>query len=157
MNPEMRLDHIERGETVADYSVSEVCAKTGISYETLKYYGREGIIVQVRRDRANRRIFDEKNIDWIQDVLTLRQCRMGIAEMKTFTSLCLQGESTIEQRKAMFEAKKAQLMEELEQLERTIACIQAQKEEYDRILRKEQAYTCSLDRSSTKPSSALSE
>ena len=47
------------------YSMKEVSEITGLSYDTLKYYFNEGLIPDVKRDKNNYRIFDEK-IGWIK-------------------------------------------------------------------------------------------
>ena len=44
------------------YTMKEVCQIVGWSYETLKYYCKEGLIPNVKRDKNNYRIFDENNI-----------------------------------------------------------------------------------------------
>ena len=44
------------------YTMKEVCQIVGWSYETLKYYCKEGLIPNVKRDKNNYRVFDENNI-----------------------------------------------------------------------------------------------
>ena len=45
------------------YTMKEVCQIVGWSYETLKYYCKEGLIPNVKRDKNNYRVFDENNIE----------------------------------------------------------------------------------------------
>lgn len=54
--------------------MKEVCAETNMTYQTLKYYCNEGLVPNVKRDKNNHRIFDEKEleesiayIDWKQN------------------------------------------------------------------------------------------
>ena len=35
------------------FSMKETCKKTGLSYDTLKYYCNEGLIPHVKRDKNN--------------------------------------------------------------------------------------------------------
>lgn len=44
------------------FSMKETCKITGLAYDTLKFYCNEGLIPDVKRDKNNYRIFDEKNI-----------------------------------------------------------------------------------------------
>ncbi len=60
-----------------------------------------------KRDRNNRRVFDEKDVKWIKDLTCLKKCGMSIQEMKEYLELCLQGESTIMQRKELLTKKNA--------------------------------------------------
>lgn len=45
------------------YSMKQTCEKTNLTYDTLKYYCNEGLIPNVKRDKNNYRIFNDKDID----------------------------------------------------------------------------------------------
>ncbi len=126
------------------YTVKEVCSLTGIPYHTLKYYCNEGILPQIHRDAANRRIFDEKNVGWIQDVLTLRSFQMSIQEMRSFTRLCLEGEATIPERMKMLDERERSIREEQKKLEAALEALQKTRQEYEDILAGKIPYECHL-------------
>ncbi len=126
------------------YTVKEVCEMTGISYHTLKYYCAQGIIPQVARDAENRRVFDDKNVGWIRDVLILRSIGMSIKEMKDFTKLCLEGSQTIPQRMEMLTAREQALKQEQKELDRALKALQATRQEYEEILAGQLPYECNL-------------
>ena len=44
------------------YSMKEACALTGMTYENLKFYCKEGLVPNVKRDNHNYRIFDDHDI-----------------------------------------------------------------------------------------------
>ena len=73
------------------YSMKEVCKLTGMKYETLKYYCNEGLVPNVKRSENNYRVFDERDVAWIESLSCLKRCGMGIAEMKEYVGLCLEG------------------------------------------------------------------
>ena len=50
------------------YSMKEACVQTGMSYETLKFYCKEGLVPNVKRDSHNYRVFDDRDIKWIQSL-----------------------------------------------------------------------------------------
>ena len=77
------------------YTMMQVCRETDMTYQTLKYYCNEGLIPNVKRDKNNRRVFDEHDVKWIKDLVCLKKCGMSIQEMKEYLQLCLQGEATI--------------------------------------------------------------
>lgn len=64
------------------YSMKEVCNKTNLSYDTLKYYCNEGLIPNVKRDKNNYRIFNDQDIAWIDSLSCLKKCGMSIKEIK---------------------------------------------------------------------------
>ena len=77
------------------YTMKETCQKVDMNYETLKFYCNQGLIPNVKRDKNNYRIFDDRNVAWIQSLACLKNCGMSIQEMKEYLNLCLEGESTI--------------------------------------------------------------
>ena len=77
----------------------QACKEADMTYQALKYYCNEGLVPNVKRDKNNRRIFDEKDIKWIKDLVCLKKCGMSIQEMKDYLALCLEGPSTITRRK----------------------------------------------------------
>ena len=116
------------------YGMKEVCEKVGITYTNLKFYCNEGLIPNVKRDKNNRRIFDDRDVAWIQGLLCLKDCNFGIAEMKNYLQLCLEGESSIETRKKILSAKKSQLQKKIATLEGAIKYIDTKQNFYDGVL-----------------------
>ena len=82
------------------YTMLQACKETGMTYQGLKFYCNEGLVPNVKRDKINRRVFDENDIAWIKSLRKLRQCGMSIADMKEYMLLCLQGKDSIPQREA---------------------------------------------------------
>lgn len=110
------------------YTMKEVCARTGLSYETLKYYCREDLIADLQRDRNNRRLFSAENLAQAQKLLILRACRMSIEQMRLFLQLEKRGPASLSQRLQLLRDKEQEIREEAEQLEKTLACLQEQQE-----------------------------
>lgn len=81
------------------YSMKQTCEKTGLSYDTLKFYCKERLVPHVKRDKNNYRVFDDNDINWINSLSCLKNCGMSILEMKEYLDLCLKGQSTIPERK----------------------------------------------------------
>lgn len=128
------------------YTMMQVCRELNITYQTLKYYCNEGLVPGVKRDRNNRRIFDEKDIKWIKDLTCLKKCGMSILEMKEYLDLCLQGESTILLRKEMLEKKQQQLRASIQELEDSVAYIDWKQNFYDEVLSGKRPYVSNLIR-----------
>ena len=91
------------------YTMMQVCKDADLTYQALKFYCNEGLIPNVKRDKNNRRIFDDRNLKWIKDLVCLKKCGMSIQEMKEYLDLCLQGQATIPQRKEMLTKKQESL------------------------------------------------
>lgn len=126
------------------YSMKEACEATGFTYETLKYYCNEGLIPRVKRDGQNRRIFDEKDLRWIHDLSCLKRCRMSIDEMKHYLALCLEGASTIGERRAFLAEKKKTIEKEMEILSDSLAYIEKKDTFYKDVLAGKRPYVSNL-------------
>ena len=99
------------------YSPKEVCDKLGISYETLRFYCKEGLIPNIHRDRNNWRVFDDRNVKWIEGLLCLRRCDMSLKDMKQYMNLCLKGKESIPERKEMLAKTREELLAKQKELQ----------------------------------------
>ncbi len=102
------------------YTMKDACEKTGLAYETLKFYCNQGLVPNVKRDSQNRRVFDDRDIAWINSLNCLRNCNMSIQEMKAYIDLCLGGVETIPQRRVILEEKRKSLQEDLKRIQASI-------------------------------------
>ena len=59
------------------YTMMEACRETGMTYQALKFYCNEGLVPDVRRDKNNRRYFDEATVKWIKDLSCLKKFNEG--------------------------------------------------------------------------------
>lgn len=116
------------------FSMKQACEQTNLPYETLKFYCNQGLIPNVKRDSNNYRIFDENDIAWINNLNCLRNCGMSISEMKDYIKLCLEGESTIPERKEILAIKRQSLLEQQKLIQESIDYIDWKQGFYDDVL-----------------------
>ena len=126
------------------YTMMQVCKKTNMTYQALKFYCNEGLVPNVKRDKNNRRVFDENDVAWISNLTCLKKCGMSIQEMKEYMLLCLRGEPTIPQRKQMLAEKQDALRESIKELEESIAYIDWKQNFYDDVLSGKRPYESNL-------------
>ena len=116
------------------FSMKQACEQTNLPYETLKFYCNQGLIPNVKRNSNNYRIFDENDIVWINSLNCLRNCGMSISEMKDYIKLCLEGESTIPERKEILAIKRQSLLEQQKLIQESIDYIDWKQGFYDDVL-----------------------
>lgn len=126
------------------YTMKQTCEKTNLPYETLKFYCNQGLVPNVKRDSNNHRIFDDKDVAWVQSLNCLKACGMSISEMKKYISLCLGGESTIPERKVILDTKRKDLVKQLKQVQDCIDYIDWKQEFYDDVLSGKTQYYSNL-------------
>lgn len=126
------------------YTMKNVCDKLDISYETLRYYCNEGLVPNVKRNENNHRIFDERDLNWLNGLQCLKRCGLSIKEIKVYLNLCLEGFSTIETRKEILAKRRDFLVREIKNIEESIAFIDDKQEYYDNILAGNTKYISNL-------------
>ena len=126
------------------FTMMQTCKKTGMTYQGLKFYCNEGLIPNVKRDKNNRRIFDERDIEWIKSLSCLKNCGMSIKEMKEYLALCLEGASSIPERKKMLEEKRLSLQQQIKNLKNSVEYIDNKQKFYDDVLSGKREYFSNL-------------
>lgn len=96
--------------------MKETCDKTGLTYDSLKFYCNQGLVPNVKRNKSNYRMFDDNDINWIRSLSCLKCCRMTIVEMKKYLDLCLKGEESIPERKTILDTKLRELENKMKEI-----------------------------------------
>lgn len=78
-------------------TIGEFSETTGISCSTLRYYEDKGLI-RVSRDFGNRRIYSDSDIEWAKFLQRLKNTGMSLKDMKLYSDLRYEGESTMPKR-----------------------------------------------------------
>lgn len=126
------------------YSMKQVCEKTNLSYDTLKFYCNKGLIPNVKRDKNNYRVFNDKDIAWINSLSCLKSCGMSINEIKKYINLCLIGESSIPDRKKILDKKLVELNNKIKDIQESIKFINWKQQFYDDVLNGKTKYYSNL-------------
>ena len=126
------------------YTMKETCEKTGMTYEGLKFYCNEGLVPNVKRNKNNRRVFDDRDVAWINSLSCLKNCGMSIQEMKEYLALCLEGQKSIPERKIILEKKREALVQQLAQVQANIDYIDWKQGFYDDVLSGKTKYYSNL-------------
>ena len=116
------------------FTMMEVCRDTGMTYQTLKFYCNQELVPNVKRDKNNRRVFDERDVEWIKSLVCLKKCGMSIEEMRNYLQLCLQGEQSIPERKVMLAEKRERLVSQMAEIQASIDYIDWKQGFYDDVL-----------------------
>lgn len=126
------------------YSMKQVCEITGLTYDALKFYCNTGLVPNVKRDKNNYRIFNDRDIEWIKSLSCLKGCGMSIKEIKEYLDLCLKGKASIPKRKAVLNIKKQELEAKMQELQNSIDYIDWKQQFYDDVLSGKTKYFSNL-------------
>ena len=101
------------------YSIGQVAEMFGLPISTLRYYDKQGLFPNMERVSGIRK-FSEAEIEALRVIECLKKAGMEIKDIRQFMDWCTEGPATYPQRKAMFEAQRAHMEAELEQMKRTL-------------------------------------
>lgn len=69
------------------YSIAEISGKTGLSYDTIRYYEKIGLIPTIRRSKNGQREYDKEDLSRIIFVTKLKRTNMPLKEIERYMTL----------------------------------------------------------------------
>ncbi|WP_205475235.1 MerR family transcriptional regulator [Nocardioides sp. SYSU D00038] len=118
-------------------SIAEAAQATGLSADTLRYYERDGLLLQpVARSATGHRRYSESDLRWIELVTCLRATGMPIRDVRRYAELVRGGEGNETARLALLHAHKQQVLVELAEVTRHLGAIDRKIGIYEDKLRR---------------------
>ncbi|RII36072.1 MerR family transcriptional regulator [Clostridium chromiireducens] len=99
-----------------EFEISEVSKITKLKAHTLRYYESIGLIKDIKRNSAGKRIYTEQDLKWLEVINRLRDTGMNISKMKEYARLRHMGDDTISERKNMMENHLESINREIKKL-----------------------------------------
>lgn len=99
------------------YTVCEVARRLNLSPHTIRFYSKEGLLDFVDRDQNGNRIFKESDFERLFIIASLKRAGMNIKQIREFTLLCDEGDTTIAQRLKIITDQKASVEEQITELQ----------------------------------------
>ena len=106
-----------------EYSISQVCERTGFSTDTLRFYEKAGLLPGVMR-RGGRRVYSEANLLEIKLIDCLKKTGMPLAEIAEFMRLTTKGDKTVKKRLEMMRKREAAAKAQLAEIQASLAHIE---------------------------------
>jgi DNA-binding transcriptional MerR regulator len=107
-----------------ELSIQQAAQLTGLSIDTLRYYERIGLIEPVRRASSGHRRYGQKELEWIDLLIHLKETGMPLAQMLHFAELRRQGPATSVERLRILEEHQRYLEQQMQKLEEHMAALQ---------------------------------
>jgi Predicted transcriptional regulators len=104
---------------ILSYYIGEFSEKIGLSIDTLRYYEKLGLIYP-ERDEANKRVYSEKDIEWLKFIIRLKEINMPIKQIQYYSKLRYDGDDTIKERLELLEEQMDRLNIEKRKIEENI-------------------------------------
>lgn len=117
------------------YTIKEVSQKLDISEHTLRFWAKCGMFPFVSRDEHNIRQFSENDLNWVKIVKCLRSVGVDNKSVKKYIDLCVEGDSTIEERAEIIKRTKEQAYKELDELKKQIDLLEYKENFYKDLIK----------------------
>lgn len=117
------------------YSIGEISEMFNLPIPTLRFYDKEGLLLDLERDSSGIRKFNDKTIEALRVIECLKKSGMQIKEIKEFMHWCSLGDKTIAKRKDMFLTQKENIEQEIKELEKALSMIKYKCWYYDEALK----------------------
>lgn len=115
------------------FTIKEVSEKLNCPAHTIRFYDKEGLLPDIRRDNHGNRLFEKRDIDWIRLITCFRATGMSVADLKKIVDLALQGDETIGQRRAILESHQAEIKRKQQVLNEAFEAVSQKLEVYNDI------------------------
>lgn len=126
------------------YSIGEISKMFQLPISTLRYYDKEGLFPHLKRVNGVRQ-FSESEIETLRVIDCLKKSGLEIKEIKEYMSLCSLGNTTLKQRKEIFEKQKKEVLQEMEKLQKVLSMLNYKCWYYDQAIEKnDEAYVQAL-------------
>ena len=99
-----------------DLEINEAAKIANLKPHTLRYYESIGLIKDIKRNPAGKRLYGESDLKWLEFINRLRSTGMKISKMKEYTRLRNMGDETITERKNILKEHLSTIESEIEGL-----------------------------------------
>ncbi|WP_411954334.1 MerR family transcriptional regulator [Alkalibacillus sp. S2W] len=112
-------------------TIKEASERVCIPTSTIRYYDEEQLLPFVERDENGYRRFNENDLFWLEMISCMRETGMPIKTLRHVAHLYMQGPSTVEERKNIFEDHQTNLIQQKEQIDDALEKIHKKMEVLD--------------------------
>ncbi len=101
-------------------TIKEVCERTGLSQDTVRYYEKAGVIPGVNRSCGGTRCYSEEDLKWLQTAACLRSAGMSVSAISAYVKLCSCGDN-LEERLELLRKERDRIEGQKQELEKALS------------------------------------
>lgn len=106
------------------HSIAEAAAASGLTPDTLRYYERDGLMLQpVARSTTGHRRYADADLRWIELINRLRGTGMPIRDVRRYAELVRAGDGNEQERLDLLRAHRARVLAQLAEVQEHLGAI----------------------------------
>ena len=106
----------------------------GVSVPTLRYYDKEGLLPFIEKKENGTRIFKEEDLKSLDIISCMKASGMPIKDIKRYMDMCLEGDSTFEERLNIFLKRQEVVKQQIEELNKIMSVIEHKISYYEKAI-----------------------
>ena len=134
------------------YTIGEIAKNLKVAPSAIRYYDKEGLLPFVDRSKGGIRTFKDEDFQWLTIIDCLKKAGLPIKDIKTFIDWCMEGDSTIDPRLELINARREIVMAQIKEMEHTLQVLNYKQWYYETA---KKAGTCHIH--DTMPESEVPE
>ena len=111
-------------------TIADAAQRTGLTTHTLRYYERDGLMLDVYRAGSGHRRYTERDLGWIEMITNLRATGMPIREIRRYAQLVRDGADNERERLDLLTAHRERVHRSLEEVTEHLAAIERKIDYY---------------------------
>ena len=116
-------------------TIRQVCARYGLTQDTLRYYEKTGAIPRVKRSASGVRDYDAEALGWVENAVCMRGAGVPVERIAEYVRLFQAGDTTIAARRDLLAEVREGLLEQRRQLDGEIERLSFKIGRYDVAMR----------------------
>lgn len=97
--------------------IKEFSEKVGLSEHTVRYYEKEGLIQNIKRDKSGTRQFSEFDIRWVEFIQKMKRTQMPIKDIQVYANCFYNEEENVDERIEILQKHKKFIQSEIVKLQ----------------------------------------
>ena len=102
------------------YSIGEVAKMMGLTTHTLRFYDKEGLLPNVRKNSAGLRRFTDDDVRWLSILECLKSTGLQLKDIKHYIDLAKLGDESLQERLEMFKQQRIKVENQICELQKNL-------------------------------------
>lgn len=117
------------------YTIKEVAKIMDVSEHTLRFWAKNGLFPEIKRDQNNVRLFNDNDLEWVKIVKCLRKVGTDNKSIKRYIDLCLVGDSTLKERYQIILDTKEKALNQMQDLKNQLEVLDYKQAFYENLIK----------------------
>ncbi|MBD5398072.1 MerR family transcriptional regulator [bacterium] len=117
------------------YTIGQVAKKTGLTTHTLRFYDKEGLLPNVKKNLSGIRYFSDNDLNWIVILECLKSTGLSLKDIKHYIDLYKLGNKSLNERLEIFKIQKKRVKEQISLLKENMKKIDFKIKYYEEAIK----------------------